>query len=93
MPCALTVSVSRRDDQARPFRNPEDKAMAPRDSRLLRQQCYLDGNWIDADDNSAVEAINNPAVGHRLGTVPTLGTAETCRAIAAAAKAFPEWRA
>jgi succinate-semialdehyde dehydrogenase/glutarate-semialdehyde dehydrogenase len=66
--------------------------MALRDSRLLRQQCYLDGNWIDAD-NGAVEAINNPAIGRKLGTVPTLGTVETRRAIAAAEKAFPGWRA
>jgi succinate-semialdehyde dehydrogenase / glutarate-semialdehyde dehydrogenase len=87
----LTVSLPRRDDQARPLRNPEDKAMAVRDSRLLRQQCYLDGNWIDAD-NGAVEAIRNPASGHMLGTVPTVGTAETRRAIAAAEKAFPGWR-
>ncbi len=65
--------------------------MAVRDSRLLRQQCYLDGNWIDAD-NGAVEAIRNPASGHMLGTVPTVGTAETRRAIAAAEKAFPGWR-
>ena len=65
--------------------------MAVRDSRLLRQQCYLDGNWIDAD-NGAVEAIRNPASGHKLGTVPTLGTAETRRAIAAAEKAFRGWR-
>ena len=52
----------------------------------------LHGNWIEAD-NGAVEAINNPANGHKLGTVPTLGRAETRRAIAAAEKAFPEWRA
>jgi succinate-semialdehyde dehydrogenase / glutarate-semialdehyde dehydrogenase len=88
----LTVSSSRRDDQAFPFRNLEDKVMALRDSSLLRQQCYLDGNWIDAD-NGAVAAINNPAIGRKLGTVPTLGTAETRRAIAAAEKAFPGWRA
>jgi succinate-semialdehyde dehydrogenase / glutarate-semialdehyde dehydrogenase len=64
--------------------------MALRDSRLLRQHCYLGGNWIDAD-NGAVEAINNPASGHKLGTVPRLGTAETRRAIAAAERAFPGW--
>ena len=65
--------------------------MALRDGRLLRQQCYLDGNWIDAD-NGAVQPINNPAIGHQLGTVPILGTAETRRAIAAAQLAFPGWR-
>jgi len=66
--------------------------MALRDGRLFRQQCYVDGQWIDAD-SGAVQAIHNPANGKKLGTVPVLGTAETRKAIAAAQKAFPGWRA
>ena len=66
--------------------------MAFRDSRLFRQQCYVDGQWINAD-SGAVEAVNNPANGKKLGTVPRLGTDETRRAIGAAEKAFPAWRA
>ena len=64
--------------------------MALRDGRLLRQQCYLDGNWVDAD-NGAVEAIRNPASSHKLGSVPTLGRAETRRAIAAAVTNTPTY--
>jgi succinate-semialdehyde dehydrogenase/glutarate-semialdehyde dehydrogenase len=63
-----------------------------KDSRLLRQQCYIDGAWLDADDKSTI-AVKNPADGAVLGTVPKMGVAETRRAIAAANAAFPAWRA
>ena len=62
------------------------------DSSLFRQQCYVDGDWIDADGGDTVE-VSNPATGEILGTVPNLGVAETRRAIEAASEAFPEWAA
>ena len=63
-----------------------------RDTKLFRQQCYVDGAWVDADDKSTI-AVNNPADGAQLGAVPKMGAAETRRAIAAANAAFPAWRA
>ncbi len=63
-----------------------------KDPTLLRQQCYVDGAWIDADAGGKVE-VTNPATGEVLGTVPNLGAAETRRAIEAAAAAFPAWAA
>jgi len=65
---------------------------ALKDSKLFRQQCYIDGAWADADDKSTV-AVINPADGAVLGAVPKMGVAETRRAIAAANAAFPAWRA
>jgi succinate-semialdehyde dehydrogenase/glutarate-semialdehyde dehydrogenase len=62
------------------------------DPTLLRQQCYVDGEWIAADGGGTV-AVTNPATGEVIGTVPNLGTAETRRAIEAAAAAFPAWAA
>jgi succinate-semialdehyde dehydrogenase/glutarate-semialdehyde dehydrogenase len=62
------------------------------DPSLLRQQCYVDGAWIDADAGGTVE-VTNPASGESIGTVPKLGEAETRRAIEAAAAAFPAWAA
>ena len=62
------------------------------DPTLLRQQCYVDGAWIDADGRGTVD-VTNPATGEVIGTVPNLGAAETRRAIEAAAAAFPEWAA
>ncbi|GJD53491.1 Glutarate-semialdehyde dehydrogenase [Methylobacterium crusticola] len=59
---------------------------------LLRNQAYLDGAFVDADGGGTV-AVDNPATGETLGTVPRMGAAETERAIAAAAAALPAWRA
>ena len=61
-----------------------------KDSKLLRQQCYLAGEWRDADSGATLD-VNNPATGLLLGTVPKMGTAETRRAIEAAHTALPGW--
>ena len=63
-----------------------------RDAGLFRQQCYIDGTWLDADDGRTI-AVTNPATGKPLGTVPNMGANETRRAIAAAQRAWPAWRA
>ncbi|EKF74137.1 succinate-semialdehyde dehydrogenase [Alcanivorax hongdengensis A-11-3] len=61
------------------------------DSRLFRQQCYIDGQWCDADDGATVD-VDNPATEQTLGTVPRMGAGETERAINAANQALPAWR-
>jgi len=66
--------------------------IALKDAALLRQQCYVDGAWIDADAGGKVE-VTNPATGEVIGTVPHLGAAETRRAIEAASAAMPAWAA
>ena len=65
-------------------------ALRLKDPTLLRQQAYVAGTWIDADDGTTV-AVTNPASGETIGTVPMCGTAETERAIAAAEKAQKGW--
>jgi succinate-semialdehyde dehydrogenase / glutarate-semialdehyde dehydrogenase len=67
-------------------------SMTLSDSRLLRQQCYIDGQWVDADERQS-RPVRNPATGAVLGTVPVCGAGETRRAIAAAKRAMPEWAA
>ena len=62
------------------------------DSKLFRQQCYVDGAWIDASSGATI-AVDDPATGLVVGTVPRLGAVETGSAVAAAARAFPAWRA
>ena len=62
------------------------------DAKLLRQQCYLDGQWLDADSGQSI-AVHNPATGETVGQVPKMGAAEAERAVAAAARAFPAWKA
>ena len=54
-----------------------------KDPTLLRQQAFIAGAWVDADNGETVP-VTNPATGEVLGTVPMCGTAETVRAIAAA---------
>ncbi len=61
-------------------------------SPLLREQCYIDGQWVNADDGATID-VTNPATGEKLGTIPKCGAAETRRAIEAATAAFPAWRA
>ena len=62
-----------------------------KDPGLLRQQCFVDGVWCDADSGETIE-VTNPATGEVLGTVPKMGTDETRRAIEAANRAWPDWR-
>jgi succinate-semialdehyde dehydrogenase/glutarate-semialdehyde dehydrogenase len=62
------------------------------DGALFRTRCYIDGEWVDADDQATIE-VDNPANGEIVGTVPKLGRAETQRAIDAAERAFGKWRA
>jgi len=59
---------------------------------LFRQQCYVAGQWCDADGGETLQ-VDNPATGEALGRVPLMGEAETRRAIDAAARALPQWRA
>ena len=57
---------------------------------LLRQQAFIAGEWVNADDGATV-AVTNPANGETLGTVPMCGATETARAIAAADVAQRAW--
>ena len=63
-----------------------------KDPTLLRQQCYVDGQWLDAR-SGGTKPVTNPATGAVLGTVPYMGADETRAAIDAAAAAFPAWAA
>jgi len=66
--------------------------MQLQDKSLFRQQAYIDGAWRDADSGQTI-SVNNPATGETLGTVPKMGADETRRAIEAAERALPAWRA
>jgi succinate-semialdehyde dehydrogenase/glutarate-semialdehyde dehydrogenase len=61
------------------------------DPSLLHEQCYIDGEWVDAADGKSID-VNNPATGEIIGTVPSLSADETRRAIDAADAAWPAWR-
>ena len=62
------------------------------DKSLLRQLCYIDGEWVGAD-SALTFAVTNPATGEHLADVPDAGAAETRRAIEAAQLAQRTWSA
>jgi len=66
-------------------------ALGIKDASLFREQCYVDGAWVDADSGETID-VTNPATGQKLGTIPKMGTDETRRAIEAANAALPAWR-
>ena len=70
----------------------ERASIALADRSLFRDQCYVDGKWIGADDGGSMPVVD-PATGELVGTAPMFGVAETKRAIDAAERAFPAWRA
>ncbi|MBX3564172.1 MAG: NAD-dependent succinate-semialdehyde dehydrogenase [Sphingomonas sp.] len=57
---------------------------------LQREACFIDGTWHVGD--RWIE-VDNPATCKMIGRVPSLGAAETERAITAAAQAMPAWTA
>ena len=67
-------------------------ALTLKDPTLLRADGYIDGAWAAADGGARF-AVSNPADGAELARVADMGSAETLRAIAAAERALPAWRA
>ncbi len=54
-----------------------------KDPSLLKDRCYVNGQWIVAAGGRTV-AVSNPADRSAVGTVPDLGADETRAAIDAA---------
>jgi len=63
-----------------------------KDSSLKREQCFIDGRWMGADDGGTIDVLN-PATHAKLGTIPNMGAPETRRAIDAANAARKGWAA
>jgi len=56
-----------------------------------RHQNYVAGEWVDAVEGDTQDVIN-PATGETIAQVPRGSQADVDRAVAAAKKAFEEWR-
>jgi succinate-semialdehyde dehydrogenase/glutarate-semialdehyde dehydrogenase len=69
----------------------ESDMLELKDPGLFRQQCFLNGEWVDARSGETI-TVRNPADGSVLGTVPKMGAEETRMAIEAADAAWPAWR-
>ena len=62
--------------------------LALKDGRLLKNKCYVAGEWIGG---ATAIPVTNPADESVIGHVPKLGAAETRKAIEAAEKAQKLW--
>jgi succinate-semialdehyde dehydrogenase/glutarate-semialdehyde dehydrogenase len=60
------------------------------DPSLLRDDCYIDGQWTGSPQR--IDVLN-PANGQKVASVPRFGAGETRTAIEAAHRAWPAWRA
>ena len=67
---------------------PQNLTVPINDPSLVREQCYIDGRWVDADSGERMDVINK-ASGQSLGSVPKMVADETRRAIDAANAALP----
>ena len=66
--------------------------MRLKDASLLKQLCYINGQWSAADSGATIN-VTNPATAEVIGFIPKMGRRETSRAIEAANVAWPAWRA
>ena len=67
-------------------------ALQLKEMALLKRQGYIDGQWCPAD-SGGLFPVTNPATGATVAEVADMGRAETRRAIEAAGRALPAWRA
>ncbi|WP_423911142.1 NADP-dependent succinate-semialdehyde dehydrogenase [Candidatus Spongiihabitans sp.] len=61
------------------------------DSKLFRQQCYINGRWRDANSGEQID-VTNPADGSVVAKAPKMGADETREAIEHAKIAQVSWR-
>jgi len=66
--------------------------MQLKDTSLLKNDAFVDGAWIGADNGKRF-VVDNPADRAVIAEVSDLGAGETRRAIEAANRAYPAWRA
>ncbi len=59
----------------------------------IESQNFIGGEWVPADSGEVSEIVNPANPSEILGTTPKSGAAETSRAIEAATKALPGWKA
>ena len=65
--------------------------MKIRDKNLFHQQCYVAGQWINAEDGATI-TVKNPSDNSHVGTVPKLSKTQISQAVDAAQEAFVSWR-
>lgn len=62
------------------------------DKRMLRELAYIDGHWTAGNAGQSFE-VRDPADGTPVAWVASLGAEHATKAIDAASRAFPKWKA
>ena len=62
------------------------------DAPKPRTQNLINGQWVDADDSATID-VTDPATDETIASIPSVGAAETRRAIDAAHEAWTPWAA
>lgn len=65
--------------------------IALNDPSLLKSQCFINGQWVDATEG-AIQEVRNPATGRLICTVPDADSEQAQQAIDAAEQAFDGWK-
>ena len=66
--------------------------LALKDPSLFKQQCYLNGAWVDAPAGAQTTTVTNPATGEVIGHVPRMGRDAAAQAINDANASWKAWR-
>ena len=62
------------------------------DPGLLKNNAYVEGAWVTAQ-SGCVFSVTNPANGESIAELPDMDASDTQKAVEAAHRAFPAWRA
>ncbi len=62
-----------------------------KDKNLFKQQCFIDGEWVDSDSGDTFD-VYNPSDLSLVGTMPNVSKNETIRAIEAANSSWNDWK-
>ncbi len=62
-----------------------------KDKNLFKQQCFIDGEWVDSDSGDTFD-VYNPSDLSLVGTMPNVSKNETIRAIEAANSSWNNWK-
>jgi succinate-semialdehyde dehydrogenase/glutarate-semialdehyde dehydrogenase len=65
--------------------------MQLKNTDLLKQQVYINGQWTDATDGKSF-AVTNPATGEEIARVPSATEAQVTAAVEAAETALASWK-
>lgn len=65
--------------------------MQLKNSGLFKQQVFIDGQWLEAEQNKSF-AVINPATGETIAHVPSVSEQQVVKAVEAADQALQSWK-